>query len=58
MNNQLIRAEAREMHRHRAAGGSDDYIKKRAAMLDRLYGPGAKDAVREYMRQIKEGTAE
>jgi hypothetical protein len=55
---QLIRAEAREMHRHRAAGGSDEYIKKRAAMLDRLYGAGAKDAVREYMRQIKEGTAE
>jgi hypothetical protein len=46
------------MHRHRAAGGSDDYIKKRAAMLYRLYGAGAKDAVMEYMRQIKEGTAE
>jgi hypothetical protein len=58
MNSQLIRAEAREMHRHRALGGSDEYIKKRAAMLDRLYGPGAKDAVREYMKQIKEGTAE
>ena len=46
------------MHRHRVLGGSDDYIKARAAMLDRLYGVGAKDAVREYMRQIKEGTAE
>jgi hypothetical protein len=58
MNDQLIRAEARELHRHRAAGGSNDYVQARAAILDRLYGPGAKNAVREYMKQIKEGAAE
>lgn len=54
----LIRAEARELHRHRALGGSDEYVQARAAILDRLYGVGAKAAVREYMKQIKEGTAE
>jgi hypothetical protein len=58
MNMQLIRAEARELHRHRAAGGSDEYVQARAAILDRLYGVGAKNAVREYMKQIKEGNAE
>jgi hypothetical protein len=58
MNDQLIRAEARELHRHRAAGGSNEYVQARAAILDRLYGLGAKDAVREYMKQIKEGNSE
>jgi hypothetical protein len=58
MNMQLIRAEARELHRHRAAGGSDEYVQARELVLNRLYGFGAKNAVREYMKQIKEGNAE
>ena len=52
--NQLIRAEARELARHRAAGGSDDYLRKRAQVVDRLYGPGSRDVIRELMKRIKE----
>lgn len=51
---QLRRAEARELMRHRAAGGGDDYIANRAAVVDRLYGPGSRDAIREQMKTIRE----
>ena len=50
----LLKAEARELMRHRAAGGSDAYIAKRAAVVDRLYGPGSRDAIREQMKTIRE----
>lgn len=50
----LIRAEARELARHRAAGGSDDYLRKRAQIVDRLYGPGARDAIRVLMKTIEQ----
>jgi hypothetical protein len=50
----LMKAEARELMRHRSAGGSDEYIKKRAQVVDRLYGQGARDAIREQMKTIKE----
>ena len=53
----LMKAEARELMRHRSAGGSDDYIKKRAQVVDRLYGQGARDAIREQMKTIKEEDA-
>ena len=53
----LMRAEARELMRHRSAGGSDDYIKRRAQVVDRLYGQGARDAIREQMKTIKEDDA-
>lgn len=52
--NQLIRAEARELARHRAAGGSDDYLRKREQVLGRLYGFGSRDVIRELMKRIKE----
>jgi hypothetical protein len=51
---QLIRAEARELARHRSAGGSVEYVKNRGAMLDKKYWPGAKDQVREMMKTIKQ----
>lgn len=54
---QLLRAEARELNRHRAAGGSDDYIKRRAEVVNKLYGPGARDAIRELMKQMKDEDA-
>jgi len=52
--NQLIKAEARELARHRAAGGSDDYLRNRAQVVDRLYWPGSRDVIRELMKRIKE----
>jgi hypothetical protein len=51
---QLIRAEARELMTHRGAGGDDSYIAKRAAIVDKLYGPGARDAIRELMKTIRQ----
>ena len=51
---QLIRAEAREIRRHIAAGGSKDYPAKRALVVDRLYGPGSRDQIRELMKTIEE----
>lgn len=53
----LLRAEARELVRHRAAGGSDDYVKKRALVVNKLYGEGARDAIRELMKRMKEEDA-
>jgi hypothetical protein len=50
----LIQAEARELLRHRAAGGSDDYIKKRASVVDKLYGKGSRELIREIMKTMKE----
>ena len=51
---QLIRAEAREIRRHIAAGGSKDYPAKRALVVDRLYGPGSRGQIRELMKTIEE----
>jgi hypothetical protein len=48
----LMRSEARELVRHIAAGGSKDYIAKRAQVVDKLYGPGARDKIRELMKAI------
>lgn len=53
----LLDAEARELMRHRSAGGSDDYIKRRAQVVDKLYGAGARDTIRELMKTIKEDDA-
>ena len=55
---QLIRAEARELARHRALGGGDEYLKRRALVVDRLYGQGARDAIREQMKTIREEDAQ
>lgn len=51
---QLIRAEAREIRRHLAVGGSKDYAAKRALVVDRLYGPGSRDQIRELMKTIED----
>jgi len=55
---QLIRAEARELHRQRAAGGSEEYNDEREKHFVRLYGVGSKDAIYKYMQALQEGTAE
>ena len=50
----LLTAEARELLRHRVAGGSDDYIKKRATVVNQLYGKGSRELIREIMKKMKE----
>ncbi len=49
----LEMAEAREILRHKAAGGSDEYIKARSLVVDRLYGKGSRERIREKMKHIK-----
>ena len=51
---QLLRAEARELNRHKAAGGSAEYLRKRALVVGRLYGPGAVEQVRDLMPVVAE----
>ena len=52
----LLRAEARELHRHKALGGGADYLRKRALVVNRLYGPGAVEKVRALMKTIEQPT--
>jgi hypothetical protein len=54
----LLRSEARELVRHIAAGGSKDYIAKRAQVVNKLYGPGAWDKIRELMKAIPDELSE
>ena len=49
----LLKSEARELVRHLAAGGSKDYVARRAQVVDKLYGPGAREKIRELMAVIK-----
>ena len=55
---QLLRAEARELNRHKAAGGSADYLRKRAQVVVKLYGAGAVEQVRELMPVVAKGDAQ
>ena len=55
---QLMRAEARELNHHKAAGGSADYLRKRALVVVKLYGAGAVERVRELMPLVAEGDAQ
>lgn len=51
----LLNAEARELVRHMAAaGGGKDYVSKRALVVDKLYGPGSRDKIRELMKTIND----
>lgn len=50
----LLRSEARELVMHIALGGSKEYVAKRALVVDRLYGPGSRDVIRELMKTIRD----
>ena len=50
----LLNAEARELVRHITAGGGKDYVSKRALVVDKLYGPGSRDKIRELMKTIND----
>jgi hypothetical protein len=55
---QLLRAEARELNHHKAAGGGPDYLRKRALVVAKLYGAGAVERVRELMPVVADGDAQ
>ena len=54
----LEKAEARELYRSWTASKNADLIRARLERAERIYGSGARDRIRSYMAQMKEGKLE
>jgi len=54
----LEKAEAREMYRSWQTTQDNDFVRARLERCERIYGTGARDRIRFYMRQMKEGQIE
>ena len=54
----LEQSEARELYRSWTASKNADLIRARLERAERIYGIGARDRIRSYMAQMKEGTLE
>jgi hypothetical protein len=54
----LEQAEARELYRNWEWGKNRDLIRARLERAERIYGSGARDRIRSYMAQMREGTIE
>ena len=54
----LEQAEARELFRNWEASKNRDLIRARLERAERIYGSGARDRIRAYMAQMKEGKLE
>jgi hypothetical protein len=54
----LEKAEAREMLRTWQTNRDNDFVRARLERCERIYGSGARDRIRFYMRQMKEGQIE
>jgi hypothetical protein len=54
----LEKAEAREIFRTWQTKQDNDFVRARLERCERIYGTGARDRVRFYMRQMKEGQIE
>ena len=54
----LEQAEAREIFRTHQSLKNNDFVRARLERCERIYGTGARDRVRFYMRQMKEGQIE
>ena len=52
----LEQAEARELYRNWESSKNRDLIRARLERAERIYGTGARDRIRNYMAQIKDGT--
>jgi hypothetical protein len=52
----LEQSEARELYRNWEASRNPDLIRARLERAERIYGSGARDRIRNYMNQIKDGT--
>ena len=51
----LEQAEARELYRNWEWGKNRDLIRARLERAERIYGIGARDRIRSYMAQMREG---
>ena len=54
----LEQAEARELYRTWETNKDKDFVRGRLERAERIYGSGARDRIRTYMAQIKDGTLE
>jgi hypothetical protein len=54
----LEQAEARELYRNWESSKNRDLIRARLERAERIYGAGARDRIRTYMAQIREGILE
>ncbi len=54
----LEQAEARELFRNWNTSKNADLIRARLERAERIYGTGARDRIRSYMAQMREGTLE
>jgi len=54
----LEKAEARELFRNWEWSKNRDLIRARLERAERIYGTGARDRIRSYMAQMREGTLE
>ena len=52
----LEQAEARELYRNWEGSKNRDLIRARLERAERIYGIGARDRIREYMAQMRQGT--
>ena len=55
---QLEQSEARELYRNWETSKNSDLIRARLGRAERIYGRGARDRIRAYMAQMREGTRE
>jgi hypothetical protein len=51
-------AEARELYRNWESSKNRDLIRARLERAERIYGSGARDRIRSYMAQMRDGTLE
>ena len=54
----LEQSEARELYRNWETTKNRDLIRARLERAERIYGSGARDRIRTYMAQMKEGKLE
>ena len=54
----LEQAEARELYRNWETSKNRDLIRARLERAERIYGSGARDRIRAYMAQMREGILE
>ena len=54
----LEQAEARELFRNWNTSKNPDLIRARLERAERIYGSGARDRIRAYMAQMRDGTLE
>jgi len=52
----LEQAEAREIYRTWEWSKNRELIRARLERAEKIYGTGARDRIREYMAQMREGT--